>query len=88
MCAAKSFIRGRKSTNVCPTGSVKITDEDDCRSAASAAGVGYNGAEDDPAWPTGCYQYDDREGWSVAYFSYTAVGSPQLRARPLCISTY
>jgi len=87
VAGAKWFIRGSKSTNVCPTGSVKITDADGCRSAASAYGIGYNGASNEPAWPTGCYQYFDSAGWSAAYFSNTAVGGPQGSAQPLCIST-
>ncbi len=79
-----AYVSGAAGSNECPAGSVWITTEAACRTAASAAGktiVESAFVETDPAYPRGCYHFT---GGTYAYFNTHAVGAGNSYTQLLC----
>jgi hypothetical protein len=80
-CAA-GYAWGEDGSNQCPASYYAIVTAAACESAATAAGKDYVGSWTDPSFPSGCYFYQDDDGF---YFNAAAVGAG-VRGTPLLCS--
>ena len=78
---AGAYVLGPLSSNVCPSGSVRIETEAACRTAAAAAGTTFGSTSVDTDYPRGCYIWTTD---NCAYFNPHAVGAGDASSRLLC----
>ena len=79
-CAA-GYAWGEDGSNQCPASYYAIDTEAACESAAAAAGKAYIGSETDPSYPSGCFFYQDDDGFC---FNAAAVGAGYPGTQLLC----
>jgi hypothetical protein len=81
-CAA-GYAWGEDGSNRCPASHFAIDDAAACETAAAAAGKAYIGSETEPSYPSGCFFYQDDDGF---YFNADAVGAGKRGTQLLCSS--
>jgi hypothetical protein len=79
LSCAGAYVSGPLNSNNCPAGSVRITTEAACRTAAAAAGKTFTAVETDSSYPRGCYSL-----FSEAFFNRHTVGAGFSQAQLLC----
>jgi hypothetical protein len=82
LSCAGAYVLGPLYSNVCPSGSVRITTEAACRTAVAAAGktAGSPFVVTDSSVPRGCYSFPS----NIANFNTHAVGAAYEYAQLLC----
>ncbi|CAE7926920.1 Tnks [Symbiodinium sp. KB8] len=73
------YIFRPEGLTVCPADTLAVLSESDCGEAAEALGVSYMGTEDEPGYPNGCYQWDNR----AVYFNYNT-GRGESKSKIVC----
>jgi hypothetical protein len=79
-CAA-GYAWGEDGSNRCPASYYAIVTAAACETAAAAAGKAYLGSETAPSYPSGCFFYQDDDGF---YFNAAAVGAGAPDTQLLC----
>ena len=79
-CTA-GYAWGEDGSNRCPASYFAIINAAACGTAATAAGKACLGSETDPSYPSGCFFYQDDDGF---YFNADAVGAGNPGTQLLC----
>ena len=74
------FELGQAQTNACAAGFSRLSSKAKCETAATQFGLVFQGSEEAPAYPKGCYVYPG-EG---VYFNLHKTGASEQDSKPIC----